>query len=63
MGKIHLGGNDDLWPLRQGRTETGEFVIQRDKIRPGGAPLFLRAQVEQVYQETRAFDMFEKVES
>ena len=45
-GEIHLGGNDDLWALRQGRAETGELVMQCDKIRPGGAPLCLRAQVE-----------------
>jgi hypothetical protein len=62
-GEIHLGSHNDLGPLRQGRTETGEFVVERRKIGPGGTSLLLRAQVEQVYQETGAFDMFEKVES
>src|SRR5262249_56034979 len=62
-GEIHLGGNDDLWALRQGSTETGEFVIEGDKIRPGGTSLCLRAQVEQMHQETRAFDVFETVQS
>lgn len=61
--QVHFGGDDYLRSLGQGGIEAGEFVIQRRKVCPGGATLFLGAQVEQMHQETRALNMFEEVES